>query len=58
MYLNSDEVDIFFVSLQDILAALSQGGAPARVGERKVSDDLFKAHDFDITIDLDVPVTG
>ena len=42
--------------LQDILMALSQEAAPAKVSERKVSEDLFKAHDFDITIDLDVPL--
>lgn len=40
----------------DILMALSQEAAPAKVSERKVSEDLFKAHDFDITIDLDVPL--
>ncbi|XP_072023591.1 LOW QUALITY PROTEIN: RNA polymerase-associated protein RTF1 homolog [Amphiura filiformis] len=46
------------LSMQDdILAALSQEGAPAKVGERKVSEDLFKAHDFEIKIDLDVPMS-
>ncbi|XP_022107008.1 RNA polymerase-associated protein RTF1 homolog [Acanthaster planci] len=38
----------------DILNALSQEGLPAKITDRKVSEDLFQAHDFDIKIDLDV----
>ncbi|XP_033127769.1 RNA polymerase-associated protein RTF1 homolog [Anneissia japonica] len=40
----------------DIIASLTQEANPARVQERKVSEDLFQAHDFEIKIDLDVPV--
>ncbi|XP_071963061.1 RNA polymerase-associated protein RTF1 homolog [Antedon mediterranea] len=40
----------------DIIASLTQEAMPAKVNERKVSNDLFQAHDFEIKIDLDVPI--
>ncbi|XP_038074214.1 RNA polymerase-associated protein RTF1 homolog [Patiria miniata] len=48
---NQQSNDIF---KDDILNALSQEGLPAKITDRKVSEDLFQAHDFDIKIDLDV----
>lgn len=41
---------------EDIIASLTQEAVPAKVTDRKVSEDLFQAHDFDIKIDLDVPL--
>ncbi|XP_030854817.1 RNA polymerase-associated protein RTF1 homolog [Strongylocentrotus purpuratus] len=41
---------------EDIIASLTQEAVPAKVTDRKVSEDLFQAHDFDIKIDLDVSI--
>ncbi|XP_041468092.1 RNA polymerase-associated protein RTF1 homolog [Lytechinus variegatus] len=41
---------------EDIIASLTQEAVPAKVADRKVSEDLFQAHDFDIKIDLDVSI--
>ncbi|XP_071795866.1 RNA polymerase-associated protein RTF1 homolog [Asterias amurensis] len=38
----------------DIMESLSQEALPGKIGDRKLSEDLFHAHDFDIKIDLDV----
>ncbi|PIK60168.1 putative RNA polymerase-associated protein RTF1-like [Apostichopus japonicus] len=41
---------------EDIVTTLSHQAVPAKIGERKVSADLYSAHNFDIKIDLDVPL--
>ena len=40
------------------MSELAQEGLPSKVTDRKVSEDLFQAHDFDIKIDLDVSASG
>lgn len=48
--------DVLLQEEEDIVAVLSHQAVPAKIGERKVSADLYSAHDFDIKIELDVPI--